>query len=74
MGSVKGIELILANLSKDDASVVVTVPIRDLKKVFLETGGSLTVKGKVRELGYKRLCPGVFSLFLKPGRVEAKKK
>jgi hypothetical protein len=74
MSNVKGIEPILEDLKKDDAAHVVTVPIRDLKKVYLITGGYVTVKGKIRELGYKRLCPGVFSLFLKPAKTEAKKK
>lgn len=41
------------------------VTLKELKEIMLNDPDPI-VGGEVRKIGYKRVCPGVYEIFLKP--------
>lgn len=42
------------------------VNAKELRKIMLKTGGTLIAEGRLRNLTYKRICPGLYRLFITP--------
>jgi hypothetical protein len=38
---------------------------RRLKDIFMQNNGRIIAKGSFRQLGHRKLCPGVYEIFLK---------
>ena len=43
-----------------------TVTTKEMKAIFIHTDGRILTCGHFRDIGYRKLCPGVYELFLKP--------
>jgi hypothetical protein len=43
-----------------------TVTTKQMQEIFFDTDGRILTCGNFHDLGYRKLCPGVYELFLKP--------
>jgi hypothetical protein len=43
-----------------------TVTTKQMKEIFFDTDGRILTCGHFLNLGYRKLCPGIYELFLKP--------
>lgn len=42
----------------------ITVTAKELREIMLQTDGTIIVRGKIRTLQHKKLCPGVYRISL----------
>lgn len=47
-------------------SATQTVTAKEMRDIFIQTDGRILAKGYFRDICYKKMCPGVYELFLKP--------
>ena len=45
---------------------VTTMPLKDLQETMLATDGDIISWGNIRKIGFKRMCPGIYQVFLVP--------